>query len=491
MHRALTFLLLSWVVAAQIPTPEDLETKSARDPNQEGLEMREVRESGAKDVGEALAKIPGLWKIRKGAIANDVVLRGFQSGNLNVLVDGARIYGACPGHMDPAAFHVDFAEVDRIEVTKGGFDVLNQGSLGGSVNIVRKRPGPGIHITPSLQVGSFGYYNPSLVASVGNDRIEILAGYSFRRSLLFQDGRGRNVATLANFRPEFANDEAFRVQTGWTNLRFSPGRNQSGELSYTRQQGENILYPYLQMDAPYDNADRVGANYEFRELGAVKRIGIQSYYTRVRHWMTDEKRQSAVGALAAFSMGTFAKTRAAGGRVDVELPHGFQAGFESYQRNWDAVNSMRTRMMNLDQNVVPNVNTTVAGAYVDFNKSLSDRLRVGAGGRFDTANMYAQSSTVNISLFQAYKGISNLSRRDNNPSGNARAAFGLTDSLELFAGAASTVRIPDAQERFYNHRRSGSDWVGDPRAGAHAQQRSQPRPEFPPPRFLPEAAGIL
>jgi iron complex outermembrane receptor protein len=148
--------------------------------------------------------------------------------------------------------------------------------------------------------------------------------------------------------------------------------------------------------------------------------------------------------------------------VDVELPHGFQAGFESYQRNWDAVNSMRTRMMNMDQNIVPNVNTTAAGAYVDFNKSLSDRLRVGAGGRFDTANMYARSSTVNISLFQAYKGVSNLSRRDNNPSGNVRAAFGLTNSLELFAGAASTVRIPDAQERFYNHRRSGSDWVGDP-----------------------------
>jgi len=29
--------------------------------------------------------------------------------------------------MDPAAFHVDFAEVDRVEVGKGPFDVKTRG----------------------------------------------------------------------------------------------------------------------------------------------------------------------------------------------------------------------------------------------------------------------------------------------------------------------------------------------------------------------------
>ena len=70
----------------------------------------------------------GLWRLRKGGIANDVVLRGLQSRDLNVLIDGQRVYGACPNHMDPAAFHVDFAEVDRVEVGKGPFDVKNQGA---------------------------------------------------------------------------------------------------------------------------------------------------------------------------------------------------------------------------------------------------------------------------------------------------------------------------------------------------------------------------
>jgi iron complex outermembrane recepter protein len=448
---------------AQIPSQEDLETKSRRDPVHDGVEMREIRESAAKDVGEALSRLEGVSKVRKAAIANDIVLRGFQGSDVNVLIDGVRIYGACPSGMDPAAFHVDFAEVERIELTRGSFDVTNQGSLGGSVNVIRKRPGPGFRVNPSLQLGSFGYFNPSLVLSAGNERIEFLAGYSYRRSESFRAGNGARMASFANYRPEFTGDEAFRIHTGWTNVRFSPVRKQSGELSYTRQDGANVLYPYLQMDSPYDVADRLGANYELRELtAALRKIRLQSYYTTVRHWMTDEKRLSSSSALDAFSMASFARTRAAGGRTDLEWSNGISAGAESYQRNWNSVNSFRTPMMVTDQNIVPNVNLTVAGVYLDFDRSLTDRLRVGAGARIDTAKSYVRSRTVNTNLFEAYKGSNRLSRRDTNPSANARLSFGLSKSWEIFGGAGSTIRVPDPQERYFNHRRMGTDWVGNP-----------------------------
>ena len=44
--------------------------------NEEVLTIREVRESPARDIGEAAGNIPGLTSLRKGAIANDIVLRG-------------------------------------------------------------------------------------------------------------------------------------------------------------------------------------------------------------------------------------------------------------------------------------------------------------------------------------------------------------------------------------------------------------------------------
>lgn len=464
MRNSWYFLIFYFVLAAhgQIPTPEDLETKAQREAIQDGIEMREVRESPAKDVGEALEKIDGLVKLRKGGIANDVVLRGFQSNNLNVLIDGVRIYGACPGHMDPAAFHVDFAEVDRIEVTKGGFDLANQGSMAGIINVIRKRPAPGFSFRPSLQTGSFGYVNPSAVASMGNERIEVLAGYSFRRSLPFRDGQGRRMTEGNNYRPERTGDDAFRVHTGWTNFRFSPATNQSGELSYTRQSAADVLYPYLQMDAPYDVADRLGATYEFRELGWAERLRWQGYYTLVRHWMTDERRLSSLAARDVFGMATFAGTRVLGGRGDLHVSPHLTVGGETFQRNWDAVNSFRTPALVADQNIIPNVNTTVAGAYAAYQRSLTDRIRVGGGVRLDTAHMYVRSRSLNQALFEAYKGETGLARRDTNPSGNARLTLGLTSNLEAFAGVATSVRVPDAQERFINHRRMGADWVGNP-----------------------------
>ena len=129
------------------------------------LEASELREMPAVDIGEALGWKAGLWRLRKGGIANEVVLRGLQSRDLNVLIDGQRVYGACPNHMDPAAFHVDFAEVDRVEVGKGPFDVKNQGGLGGTVNVVTRKPETGWHATPNLAAGSFGFVNPSLTSA--------------------------------------------------------------------------------------------------------------------------------------------------------------------------------------------------------------------------------------------------------------------------------------------------------------------------------------
>ena len=49
---------------------KEIEVKGKKESFEDSLEVREVRESSAKDVGEALTKINGLSKFRKGGIAN-------------------------------------------------------------------------------------------------------------------------------------------------------------------------------------------------------------------------------------------------------------------------------------------------------------------------------------------------------------------------------------------------------------------------------------
>jgi len=59
------------------------------------------------DLAEALHKnVPSISLVRRSGIANDIILRGQKRDNINVTIDGAKIYGACVNRMDPPTSHV-------------------------------------------------------------------------------------------------------------------------------------------------------------------------------------------------------------------------------------------------------------------------------------------------------------------------------------------------------------------------------------------------
>jgi iron complex outermembrane recepter protein len=447
-------------ITVKAPAAEG-ETETRTRNHEEVLEIRNVRESAARDAGEALAALEGVWKIRKGGIANDVVLRGFQQGNLNVLLDGARIYGACPNHMDPAAFHVDFAEIRQIDVTKGVFDLRNQGSLGGSIDVVTKTPASGWRLTPTLAAGSFGYFNPSLTASVAGENYYASGGYSRRLSDPFRDGRGNPFTAYANYRADARDVRAFDTGTAWFKMAAGPASRRFA-ASYTRQNGGQTLYPYLMMDALYDNADRLTARFDSYSTGGfIKSVRALTYFTTVRHWMTDALRVSSAALSRPYSMATFAGTRTMGGRLDVDFA-GFDAGVEVYRRAWGAVNTMQMAGRYTDQPSIPAVVITSGGAFLQYRNVFWRRLQVTGGMRFDAASADARSSALNTDLYWAYKGTRARQASDRSPSGSLWAAYVLRNGLEIFAGAGDSVRFPDPQERFFTLRRGGSDWVGNP-----------------------------
>jgi iron complex outermembrane receptor protein len=448
------------VVSAKTPLGEGA-FATPPENSREILEIQEVRESAAKDVGEAVASLEGVWSIRKGGIANDIVLRGFQQGNLDVLIDGVRVSGACPNHMDPSAFHVDFAEIETVQVTKGPFDIRNQGSLGGTVNVITKSASNGFRATPNMAAGSFGFYNPSLQASYSNGRFYGLGGYSYRRSAPYADGSGRRFTDHANYNSLGRAGKAFDINTGWMKSGFRIGPNQEFDVAYTRQSGGLTLYPYLLMDAMYDNADRLSADWTVRDPGGlVRQVSAKAYFTRVKHWMTDELRTSSAGAARAYGMATFASTKALGGRLEVELPNTI-VGFETYSRYWNAVNTMRMLGMYSDQPSVPDVRMRVGGIYAEHRRT-AGRLSLTAGARLDAAASEANSSSLNTDIFWAYQGTRSTSATDIAASGTIWLTYALTPGLEVFGGVGSTSRLPDPQERYFALKRSGSDWVGNP-----------------------------
>lgn len=429
------------------------------DAPRDSIEASAIREMGARDVGEALTAASGVWQLRKGAIANEVVLRGLQSRDLNVLIDGDRTYGACPNHMDPPAFHVDFAEVERIEVAKGPFDVRHQGSLGGLVNVVTRTPQRGWHAQAGLALGSTGYANPSVTSSFGGAGWSVLGGGSYRRAESYRDGGGARVTELANYTVAARGSDAFRVASAWGRGVLQPAGAGSLQVAYTRQQADHVLYPYLQMDALWDDTDRVSARYELARDGRLQALRAQAYYTRVDHWMTDESRITSAGRPRAYSMGTQADTRTVGGRVEVTTGT-LTAGAELVRRGWDTRTELAARQY-APQASIPDVTIDTAGAFADWRRVIGSRTTLEVGARLDRVASRADASIANTGLYEAYHRTRSTSRDDVLPAARARLAW-QAGEWQLGVALGRTARVAEANERYFALQRMGSDWVGNP-----------------------------
>jgi iron complex outermembrane receptor protein len=433
------------------------------DAPRDSMEASEIRESPARDVGEALSATPGVWKLRKGGIANEVVVRGFQSSNLNVLIDGQRIYGACPSHMDPPSFHADFAEVDRIEVGKGPFDVKNQGGLGGTVNIVTKQPGPGWHATANVAAGSAGYVNPAATVSFGDATFAALAGFSWRTSDAYVDGSGQRFTQITNYKPDAVDASAFQVGTAWGKLRVAPLANHSAEVTWTHQEANQVFYPYLKMDSPWDRSDRLGFTYDIAGPGsAFSSVKLLGYYTQVDHLMTDQFRTSAGMAPLGYSMATTANSRTLGGKLQATLFSEVTAGVEAYHRFWETISQMAMMGSYVSSYGLPGATSDVLGFYADWKHPLSATLNLVAGARFDWASGGADATKANTNLYYAYNGTRSTSYGESFPSGFVRLVYQPGGGVEISGGAGSTVRVAEPSELHYAVRRTGNDWVGNP-----------------------------
>jgi iron complex outermembrane receptor protein len=428
----------------------------------DALESREIRESFAKDIGEALARIEGVQAVRKGGIANDVVVRGFKGENVSVLVDGHRLYGACPNRMDPPAFHVDFAEIERVEIRKGPYDLEHGGSLGGTVNVVTRQPESGLHGSVQASAGSFGALAGSLVGSYAAPRWSLKAGYSARQGDPYEDGSGKPFTAAANYAAAVEEVRAFDVRTGWLggSVELSPSRRL--EIQATRQEGDRQLYPYLQMDADYDDADRVSATYrEQRAGGSVERIEAGISWAGVDHLMTDVLRTSAAGSPREYSMATLAESGVWNARADVAISGGLVVGLEGWNRSWDSATMLRSAGF-VPQRSIPDADLEVAGAFARWEGSAGSRFRMSASGRVDRARSTSGATAYETDLYQAYHRTRETSRTDSEWSASASGTWAATESLEVILGVGRTVRMPDPQERYFALRRNGTDWVGNP-----------------------------
>lgn len=407
------------------------------------------------DLGEILSGIyPEINFMRKASTANDINIRGFMRDNINVLIDGSKIYGACPNRMDPASFHVSTPQIEKIEVKEGPFDVENAGSLAAVVNVKTKDPKEGVGAEIGATVGSFSYRTAYVWGNVGNKYIKVLVGASNQYSKPYESGEGKKITeyskytagnTTHGYKPQYINEKAFNIDRIWTKMLITPNDNMELKLSYAFENARNVLYPALKMDALYDRTNRINADFGLKDIG----LRISAYYNEVKHDMRDTFRTTS--GTAPYSMMTYAESKISGVKVAKDLNiAGIDTSFgvDYYLRNWKADN-VQNGGTNKNPGMIPDVDIKNFGVFVKGVKDIQN-WTVSAGLRFDYTKSEADKNAItgNNSKFITNGLLNSFSKTDSYPSAFILGKYNFDKKNNIYIGFGHTVRVPDPIERY-------------------------------------------
>ncbi|MCU7797772.1 MAG: TonB-dependent receptor [Candidatus Thiodiazotropha sp. (ex Myrtea spinifera)] len=455
MQKTTLTLAISAVLASQLSLSFSASAEEALPTiNVESTTLSDVSGEQVKsaDLAEALQKnVPSISIVRRSGIANDIILRGQKKDNINILIDDAKIYGACPNRMDPPTSHVLTNNIEGIEITEGPYDVENFGTLSGAVKITTKKPSKEFEGEVNVNLGSWGYRKASTTLSGGSDKVRALFSISKETSEQYEDGDGNDFseqlaavgAPAGNrYKPEFVGIDAYDKQSFMGKVYVDVTENQELKLSYTANRSDDILYPSTPMDALYDDSDIFTAAYAIKNLGDYsKELDIQLYNSEVDHPMSTFYR-NASGPNSINEKVSHLETQVRGLRVknsfDLSETAELTYGVDYSVRNWDGnYKGTGTQALIDGFHSIDDVDTENKALFVVLDKDYTD-FNIKAGARYDDTTIETGGNAAN--------------QPDNDYTAFSGYLFGtyqLNEATKLFGGFGRAHRVPDARELYF------------------------------------------
>lgn len=300
MKRSILFpgLLCTALLAhAQEPRPIDPFTDSSRyilltqiqlsgtTPSMQQKLVGYFRANPNAGLEEIMSRLPEVSFGRRGPYGMEPVVRGYSGGQVNLLIDGMRIYGACTDKMDPPTIYLEPTNLDelRVQTTRSGF--LHGSAIGGSV--LMKTADPRFSNQRTLrgtaasgyQSATQGWYNAAKL-NYGSDRFAAVASATYRKNQNYRAGGGETISFSQMEKVNYSLSAKYRL---------NPGFSLRGD--FLGDEGWNIGYPALPMDvgraSAYIGSITLVAEKPFHGWQGAQ---LKAYANTIKHAMDDTHR---------------------------------------------------------------------------------------------------------------------------------------------------------------------------------------------------------
>ena len=197
------------------------------------ITAEDIKDIPAGDILDVIRETAGISMIGRGVGGRNVIsIRGFDSRNSLIMVDGKRVAASDPvfGHSDFEQNWVPIESIERIEVVRGPLSALyGSEAMGGVINIITKKTTGqwqgGAKIGGGFRDDGNGGGNQNYAAQVGGPVLKGKLGFGVAAEYM------RDEDTPDKDEPQYSELEGKEVSSVSSKLTFTPTKNHTLEAA--------------------------------------------------------------------------------------------------------------------------------------------------------------------------------------------------------------------------------------------------------------------